>query len=175
MRVMSCVFIALSVLGVAAAQETNFATGPQYLMTSGSSLFARPISTPSMSLEGPPPQVGATNATGVLFAGATDQTVLPPSAVALPFVNFFSIFYGTPPVSVIEISFPKTSAGEIVNPGLPASILDTGVWRVTTAEALRLRGYGVTLGEAAASSKQHVRHADRVYTNSDIDPLHRSN
>jgi hypothetical protein len=74
-----------------------------------------------------------------------------------------------PPLSVVEISFAETSTA---SRELPASILDTGVWQLTTAQALRERGYGVTLPEAAAYGKAHTGHASHVYTNADIDRLH---
>ena len=151
------------------AQDTNFAQGPQYLMN-GSSQFARPISTPSMSLEGPPLEVGAGNATGVLIAGAESETVLPPQAVTLPKINLFPIYYGAAPVSDIEISFAESSS-ELAITEIPASILDTGVGQMTTAQALRERGYGVTLGGVAAYEKAHAGHATHVYTNADIDRL----
>jgi len=169
MRVLlSCMLLVLSTLGIAFGQDTNFPSGPQYLMNSGSPFFARSISTPSMSLAGPPLEVGAGNATGVLIAGAENQTVLPPRADAPPKIDFFPIFYGEPPANVIEISSPSESSSN----QLPASILDTGVWRITTAQDLRERGYGVTLVEGAAYGKAHTRHANRVYTNGDIDRLH---
>jgi ribosomal protein L3 len=76
------------------------------------------------------------------------------------------------PVNVIEISF-SGARGELSSPNeLPVTILDTGVWQVTTAQALRERGYGVTLVEAAAYGKARVRHATHVYTNADIERLH---
>jgi len=172
MRVFFCCFlIVLSASNIALAQDTNFAAGPQYLMNPGASpLFARPISTPSLSLTGPPLEVGATDATGVLTAGAGNQFVSPPSAVALPKIDLFPIFYGEPPTSVIEISF--TESQESPSP-LPASILDSGVWQMTTAQALRERGYGVTVAEAAANGKARTRHATHVYTNADTNRLHR--
>ena len=159
---------------MAFAQDTNFPTGPQYLMNPdptnpASPLFARPISTPSVSLAGPPIEVGASNATGVLTAGAGNQYVSPPSAVALPKIDFFPIFYGRPPASVIEISFAESE--ESPSP-LPASILDSGVWQMTTAQALRERGYGITLAEAAAYDKARTRHAAHIYTNADTNRLH---
>ena len=164
-----CNWFALILLaGAAFGQDTHFSTGPQYLMNYGSPMFAQPISTPSMSLEGPPLEVGARNATGVLIAGAENETVLPPLAVVLPKIDLFPIFYGNAPGSVIEISFAKESSRR----ELPASILDAGVWQTTTAEALRERGYGVSLPEAVAYGKARVRHATRVYTNADIDRLH---
>jgi len=141
-------------------------------MTHGSKIFAQPISTPSLSLAGPPLQVGATSATADLTAGAENQTVPGGPADALPPVNFFSFYYGTysgiPASNVIEISFREESSARRE---LPASILDTGVWQVTTAVALRERGFGVTLPEAAAYGKAHSQHAAHVYTNSDIDGL----
>ena len=172
MRVFFCTtVIVLVCLGAALGQETNFASGPQYLMTHGSPLFARSISTPSMSLSGPPLEVGATNASAGLTAGADNQTVTPQSPTDLPFVDFFPIYYGVIPVSVIEISFAKESERSLRE--LPASILDTGVWQLTTAQALRERGYGVTLADGAESSKARVKHATHVYTNADIDRLHK--
>jgi hypothetical protein len=87
-----------------------------------------------------------------------------------PYLRQISDFYyGTPPLSVIEISFAEPSPA---HHELPASILDTGVWELTTVQALRQRGYGVTLPEAAADSRAHIRHATHVYTNADIDRLH---
>jgi hypothetical protein len=173
MRVFSCcMFLVLSTLGIAFGQDTNFPTGPQYLMNSDSmkngSLFLRTISTPGMSLTDPALEVGATNATGVLIAGAENQTVLPPGPSDLPKADLFPIFYGEPTASTIEISFlAEPSANEF-----PAGIFDTGVWQITTAQALRERGYGVSLVEGAAYGKAHTRHANRVYTNADIDRLH---
>jgi len=165
-----CTLLILSTAGIAFSQDTNFATGPQYLMNYGSPLFALPISTPSMSLAGPPPEVGASNATTILTAGAGNQYVAPRSAVALPKIDFFPIFYGGPPASVVEISFAESEASP--SP-LPASILDNGVWQITTPQALRERGYGVTLAEAAAFDKARTRRATHIYTNADTDRLHR--
>ena len=168
-----CTLLVLSALGMAFSQDTNFATGPQYLMNydlmnHGSLLFAHPISTPSLSLTGPPLEVGASNATEGLVAGAANRT---PSSQRRPEVDFFPVYYGAPPpASIIAIRFPEYS--ELTKSGLPASILDTGVWQMTTAQALRERGYGITLPEAAAYEKAQTRHATRVYTNADVDRLH---
>jgi hypothetical protein len=169
---LSCMF-ALSFLGIAFAQDTNFPSGPQYLtnpdlMKNGSPFFLRPISTPSISFIDPPLDVGASNATGVLIAGAQTQTVLPPDPDTLPSIDLLPIFYGGSPASVIEISFPSEPSSN----QLPPSILDTGVWQMTTAQALRERGYGVTLGEGAAYGRAQTRHANRVFTNADIERLH---
>jgi hypothetical protein len=180
MRVfLGCTLLLLSALGTAFGQDqnqnmdTNFATGPQYL-NYGSPLFARPISTPSLSLTAKPLDVGSSNATQGLVAGAEDQTVSPPPPDSRTAVDFFAIYYGAPPASVIEVSFPEASAGSSSPQELPASILDTGVWQTTTAETLRDRGYGLTLTEAAAYGKAHTRRATHVYTNADIDRLRRA-
>jgi hypothetical protein len=121
-----------------------------------------------MSLEAPPLEVGASNATGVLVAGAGNQNVLPPTPDALPKLDLLPLYYGAPPPSDIEVSFASESSAN----QLPASILDTGVWQMTTAKALRERGYGLTLAEGAAYGKSQTRQANRVYTNADIDRLH---
>jgi hypothetical protein len=151
------------------AQDTNFATGPQYLMNYGSPLFAQSIATPSMSLSAPPLQVGADLATFGLTAGAENQTLPASSISAQPIVDFFPIYYGVVAEQAIDISFRETS----LSPDqLPASIQDSGVWELTTPKALLDRGYGLTLGDAAAQSKSRLRHAPRTYTNADIDRLH---
>jgi hypothetical protein len=164
------VAMVLMSIGMAFGQDTNFPNGPQYLMN-GSPMFARSISTPSMSLAGPPLEVGADNATGVMIAGADNQTELPPAAVALPEVDLFPIYYGTNPVSVVEVSF----AEGLSHSEFPASILDNGVEQVTTVEVLRERGYGVNLAEAAQYGRAQIRHATRTFTNADIDRLHDRN
>jgi hypothetical protein len=161
-----CMLLIVSTVAFAPGQDTNFASGPQYL-TNGSSFFARPISTPSLSLGGPSLETGASNATDGLIAGADGRT-RSPQAPSEP--NLFSIYYGGASTNVIEISFAEPSS-ELSPTELPASILDTGVSQVTTPQALRERGYGVTLAAAAAYEKAHARHATHVYTNTDIDHL----
>jgi hypothetical protein len=165
---LSCTVLLLS-LGSAFAQDTNFATGPQYLLTRdstspASAFFTRPISTPTLALPNPLLEPGANNATESLAAGADTETAV--RQVAPP-ADLFPIYYGVPRVSVVEVSFSEPSS----NP-LPASILDAGVWQITTSQALHQRGYGVTLREAAADGKIRARHSHRVYTNADIDRLH---
>jgi hypothetical protein len=159
--------------GFAAAfgQDTNFAAGPQYLVNPGSIRFARPISTPTMSLTAPSLEVGASDATGVLIPGASNDNVLPPRAVVLPKIDLSPIFYGGPPVSDIELGFAEPSGGASPATTLPG-ILDTGVWQATTAHTLGRDGYDDTLAEAAANGRALTRHATRVYTNADIDRLH---
>ena len=164
-RILPAILLAAT---AACAQDSTFATGPQYLMNYGSPLFARPISTPSLSLSDPPLQVGATAATADLSTGAENQTV-PPSSAAPPVVDLFPIYYGVSPAQAIAISFRETTPSP---DQLPLSIQDAGVFEMTTPQALRERGYGVTLGEAAMQSKARRGHAPRTYTNADIDRLH---
>jgi hypothetical protein len=164
--------LVLSGFAAAFGQDTNFAAGPEYLNSSGSSSFARPISTPTISLTGPPLEVGASNATGALIPGASNENVLPPRAVALPKIDLLPILYGGHPVNDIKIGSSEPSGGASPATSLPAGILDTGVWQATTAQSLSGSGYSVTLAEAAAYGRTLTRHATRVYTNADIDRLH---
>jgi hypothetical protein len=46
---------------------------------------------------------------------------------------------------------------------------------MTTAQALRERGYGITVAEAAAFDKARTRHATHTYTNADTDRLRGGN
>ena len=50
MRVKSVVLVIFAFAGLAFAQDTNFAVGPQYLITNGSPLTLHSIATPSLSL-----------------------------------------------------------------------------------------------------------------------------
>jgi|HubBroStandDraft_5_1064220.scaffolds.fasta_scaffold06766_3 hypothetical protein len=171
--VLCCTLIVLLTQAIAFSQDTNFATGPQYLMNYGSPLLAHPISTPSLSLASPPLEVGASDATGVLSAGIGDQNVLPPSPDALPKIDLFPIFYGGPPVSEnSQISFSYPAEPSSLPSEIPPSISDNGVSQMTTARELRERGYGITLAEAAANSKTQTRRANHIYTNDDIARLH---
>lgn len=171
----------LLMAGFTAAQDTNFSVGPQYLMTSGSPLFAQPIATPSLSLSTPPAS---------LSASATEATSEPSSSSAgLPSQpDLTRIYWGKPEVAenaggnVAEnasenatqnVSEIEITSAQPTSP-LPASILDTGVTAMTTVQALRQRGYGVPLGDTAAFWKSHKPHAIRVYTNADVQRLHAS-
>lgn len=166
-----CILLVLSSVGLAFSQDSNFGSGPQYLMTAGSPYFARPISTPSLSLAGPPLEIGAGNATEGLIAGSENRIVPNSQPDAPPLANLFPIYYGPLPPAMIEISFPE-NVSETTSTKLPASILEAGVSQLTTAQALRGRGYGVTLAQAAANSRANVRPASHVYTNADLDRLH---
>ena len=162
LAVLFCFLLAL--VGVSAAQETNFAAGPQYLMAWGSPLFAQPIATPSLSLEAPLP--------GIPSLPAIEPAVENEPYTANPELrrqaDLFPVYYGYSMTSVVEITSAEPPRE------LPASILEVGVTGMTSAQSLRERGYGVPLGDTAAFWKAHRRHALRVYTNADVQRLHAS-
>lgn len=164
-----CTLLVLSV-GFAVGQDTNFATGPQYLRNSSSPFLARSISTPSLSLSGPTLETGASNATGILAAGADDRTISVPEAVAVPAIDLFPIFYGDHTSQAIESSSAQSSS---VQPSseIPASIRESEVTQINTPQSLQQRGYEVTLAAAAARSKAAAGRPSRVYTNADIERL----
>jgi hypothetical protein len=170
MRVAWCVVFVLAGFALAAGQDTNFPTGPQYLVTYGSPLFLHSIATPSMPWPSPPAIVGASEATSGLSAGAenstTDTLPEPPRPVDL-----YSTYYGVAPVQ--EIRLQGYSAGTPVAQALPASILDVGTWQF--ADDLRAAGYGANLAETAAYWKTHSRHAVRAYGNGDVERLRQGN
>jgi hypothetical protein len=169
MRLLSlCMLFAIALSALAFGQDTNFATGPQYLANQNLPYFARPISTPSLSLSGPPLEVGASNSTEGLIAGASNQNVEMPSADIPPAIDLFPIFYGTPSNSQETV----ISGVEPTNNSLQSSIPDVGVWQATSSERLTNLGYGLTLGQAATLQKSHLRRATRMYTNVDVDRLH---
>lgn len=154
-------------IGISAAQDTDFPAGPQYLLT-GSPLFAQSVATPSRSLDAPLPPVvtfpedeqapatepGATN------SEPSAQINVEPALQA----NLLPIFYGyTAPGSIEELP------GE-----LPESITDGGVTSLITAQSLEQQGYGVPLGDTAAFWKAHKPRAPRIFTNADVERLHGS-
>jgi hypothetical protein len=158
----SSIFLA----GIAVAQDTNFSIGPQYLMTSGSPLLARPIATPSLSLSEAAP---ASAVSAEMNSATQTPTVLDQSQADLT-----RVYWGSREVS--EVPGESSSTIEIVatgpSPTLPASIIEVGVEQTTDAQSLRGRGIGVTLAEAASLWKTHKTHAPRVFTNRDIERLH---
>jgi len=163
-----CVLFALSAIGAAFAQETN---NPASQYAPNYANYAVPLSTPSISLEGPPLQVGATNATEGLIAGASNTNIEVPSPDALPPVDLFPIYYGGPPVTGFQSALPETE-NEFSSPApLQEGFIDTGVSAMITPQDLRERGYGVSLAQAAAIARSMGQRATRTYTNADIDRL----
>jgi len=192
--------VLLSLVGISAAQDTNFPQGPQYLVT-GSMPFVYPISTPIVSLEtllssnrdtsfSQGPQYLATGDAAFSQSISTPirslDAALPPvpslpqvgpPVTDQPYVSnpvlrheadLFPIYYGYPMVSVVELTGAEPSQQ------LPASITGVGYTVIADPQTLRELGYGVTVGEAASYWKTHKPRVNRVYTNADIERLHRS-
>jgi hypothetical protein len=161
MRVLSYLLFLTAMVAAAAAQTVT------------SEPFQYSITTPSLAWPNPPLQIGATNATAGLTAGAENETsaTLPPAGTT---TNLFPIYYGTyygalyaspqaneaAPAAEAQASSQPSYAG-----------VETCVWEVATPEALREHGYGMSLAEAAAYWKAHPPHAIHVYGNTDIDNL----
>jgi hypothetical protein len=149
--------IPLMVASLCSAQDTNFAAGPQYLITTTNTKFLRPIATPSMSLDAPLPglptlpQIGPT---------VTEQPYVS-DAVLDHQPDLFPIYYGYPEVPVVELSGKAPRE-------VPASINDTGYVAMPSVQSLVERGFGVSVAEDASFWKTHKRAAARVYTNPDI-------
>jgi hypothetical protein len=157
-----CVSLALAL--PSAAQDTNFSTGPQYLLN-GSPLFARPITTPSLSLETPLDQ--PTDHTG---SEALAEQAVENKLEQVPPLDFSSIYYEPSTAEEIVISSNNSEAqGE--SPQLPASIVASGVTQMIDAQSLHERGYGMSLAEAAAQWKERKSAPVRTYKNEDIERL----
>ena len=163
MRLGCLLSLLLALVGLGAAQDTNFPVGPQYLITTDSSMFLHPIATPSLSLEAPLPPIPSLPQIG-------------PTVSDQPFVedpelrhqaNLFPIYYGYPMISVVELTGSEPRE-------LPASIMDNGVTGTINSAWLLENGYGVPLGDTASYWKTHKPHAPRVYTNDDLQRLHQS-
>jgi len=102
---------------------------------------------------------------------ATENEAVAAVPEFLPQADLFPIYYGAPRVSFIEVSFREPGEKSAVLNPLPISFVETGVVELTDTQSLRLRGYGVTLPEAAAYWKAHHVSPPRVYTNADTERL----
>lgn len=149
--------IPLLIASFCSAQDTSFAAGPQYLITTGNTKFLRPIATPTMSLDAPLPGIPTLPQIGP--AVAEQPYVSDPVLAHQP--DLFPIYYGYPEVPVVELS--GNAPGEV-----PASINDTGYVALTSAQSLAERGYGVSVADDASFWKTHKHRAARVYTNTDM-------
>lgn len=158
----ACLFCLLfALIGISAAQDTNFPTGPQYLLT-GSPLFARPVATPSLSLDAPLPPIPDLPDVG---PRVVNQPYIPnPELQNQP--DLLPIYYGYPMPSPVEL-LPTDSPKE-----LPQNVVDIVDFVITDVRLLRERGYGMTLGEISSYWKSHEPHATRVFTNADVERLH---
>ena len=192
--------VLLLLIGISAAQDTNFSQGPQYLIT-GSNAFLTPISTPTLSLGAPLSPVADTNfSQGPQYLATGDTTFL--HAISTPIV---SLDASLPPIpSLPEVGPAVTNQSYVSNSDLrhvanlypiyygypmipvielsgaepsqplPASITGVGYTVIADPQTLREHGYGVTVGEAASYWKAHKPRVNHVYTNADIERLHSS-
>jgi len=158
--------------GACAAQDSNFSTGPQYLMNYGSPQFLHCIATPSLSLSAPPPNVSAPATEPATASEPSTPSAATASSEAQRQPGLWSIYWGGPQASEkVETSSVIEISGAEAPSNLPASIVNVGVEVSTDAQSLRQQGYGVTVSEASSFWKTHKPHAPRVYTNRDIERL----
>ncbi len=192
----------LVLAAVSYAQDTNFAVGPQYLITSDSTLLLRPIVTPTLSLgESLPP----------IRDASTEQAAVPATSsepVGLSSQEFFAgVYWGehtpgevtgrlitTPSLSLSEQSATPSAAATGGPPARemqsqavreesatrifdqrtsPSSSSVVQVGVTATADVPSLREQGYgVLLAEAALSAKTKPHATRVFTNRDIERLH---
>jgi hypothetical protein len=183
MRILVLPCFLLFLIGSAVAQDTSFSAGPQYLLT-GSPLLARSIATPTLSLNAPLPPVepgsfnipeAASEATAEGASEATSQVAFTTNPQLAHQADLIPIYYGADnhygvSTTVVEISFPE--GGAEASAELPASIVESGVTELVDAQALQVRGHGVTVAEAAAYWKTHKLPARRNFSNEDVKRLH---
>lgn len=159
-------------LGYSAAQDTNFASGPQYLLT-GSPLLAHDLATPSISLNAPLPPIPPSSistpetATEMPF---TTNPLLEHQADLIPIYYGTPNYYGVENASVVEISFSEGTTESAA--ALPPSIVENGVTQFVDPQLLHARGYGIPLGDVAAYWKTHKLPAQRKYTNETVKGIH---
>lgn len=160
MRFIALVILCFAVVGLVAAQDTNFPVGPQYLIT-GDSMFLRPIATPSLNLEAPLPPIPELPQVG---EPVENQPYIP-DPIYRNGPDLYSIYYGYPlPPLVVLVSAEGT-------PVIPPSLTVEGVGGFIDSQSLVQSGDGVPVGEAASYWKAHKQNAARVYTNADIQHL----
>jgi hypothetical protein len=83
MRLCGLLLFWMTLVGIGAAQDSNFSVGPQYLMNYGSPMFMRPIATPTLSLSETAPVVVAAPETSASSGAAESSAAVPePSDLA---------------------------------------------------------------------------------------------
>jgi hypothetical protein len=167
---LSAMGLFLTVVGSIAAQDTNFSTGPQYLAIQGSPLFARPISTPSLSLETQMEEPMEHEAT----AEPPIESAVPPAEAQAdqpPYIDFFTFYYALPIAGNAAQSMPESGLDRAVLPQGSESIFESGVSELLDAQAIRRLGSGASLAEEAARWKGRKIVPARTYTNEDIERL----
>jgi len=154
--VLCTVLLEVALLASAQSRETNFPVGPQYLVTTPSTLFLQPIATPSAS---------AAQMLGMVSpqTGQAEPITINGESVNLP-----AIFWGwtSPGQTTLWTIFSPA-----VSSGLPAGFLDLGVSAIVTDEWLREFQRNSSVAEASRYWKTNTNRATRLYTNADIDRL----
>lgn len=166
MRIIARLLLVLTFSVFAAAQSTStsFPVGPQYLITTDSTLFLQPIATPSLSLEPATPAPIA-----MQTHPGTDVELSAPASAIQSQPDLSRILWGNDWVDYVT-GVKRASIIEIsgnANPTIPSSLFDTGVTGLADAQFLRDSGYGLTLGEVSTIQKSRS-HAMHVYTNADL-------
>lgn len=156
--VLCAAVLELTMLASAQSRSTDFPVGPQYLVTTPSTLFLQPIATPSAS---PAQMLG-------MVSPQTGQAE--PITINGQSANLPAIFWGwtSPGQTTVWAGFSP-----VVFSGLPADFLDLGVGAIVTDEWLREFQRNNSVAEAARYWKTNTNRATRLYTNADIDRLRR--
>src|SRR5215471_5141751 len=149
-----CTVILEVTLLAAQSRETDFPVGPQYLVTTQSTLFLQPIATPSAS---------ASQMLGMVSpqTGQAEPITIQGEPANLP-----AIYWGwTSPgqTTVWTVLSPAVSSG------LPTDFIDLGVSAIVTDEWLREFQRNNNLAEASRYWRTNTNRAAHVYTNADID------
>ena len=172
MRLCGLLVFGLTLVGLSAAQDSNFSVGPQYLMNYGSPMFMRPIATPTLSLS-ETTRVSAPETSGSSSSSTSSSPAAEsPAAVPQP-ANLASVYWGSRDgETAVETGAVIEVSGAVPPANLPASILNVGVQETADARELRERGYAVSVSEASAFWKAHKPRAVRAFTNRDVEKFH---
>jgi len=152
------VILAVALAALAQSRQTEFPIGPQYLVTTSSTLFLQPIATPSVS---------ASQMVGMVSpqTGQAEPITIHGEPANLP-----AIYWGwTSPgqTTVWTVFSPAVSSG------LPADFIDLGVGAIVTEEWLQEFQRNSNVAEASRYWKTNTNRAAHLYTNADIDRLRR--
>jgi len=172
MRLYGLLLFGMALTGIAAAQDSNFSVGPQYLMNYGSPTFMRPIATPTLSLSETAPVAMAAPEASSSSGSSLGNSAEPSAAIPQP-SDLASVYWGSRESSpAIETGVVIEVSGATPPANLPASIVNVGVQETVNAQELRERGYGVSVAQASAFWKAHKPRAVRVFTNRDVEKFH---
>src|SRR5215469_10856919 len=151
-----CTVILEVTLLAAQSRETDFPVGPQYLVTTPSTIFLQPIATPSAS------------AAQMLGMVSPQTGQAEPVSINGEPANLPAIYWGwtSPGQTTIWVAASPALSG-----GLPAGFLDLGVSAIVTDEWLREFQRNNSVAEASRYWKTNTNRATHLYTNADIDRL----